>query len=178
MTTMTSDSKSIEAMSPTARAKAFNRLREFLKGHEFERYFSIEERALFDAELKTLARHQFRTVIFRHLRTEGPHDYFEIGYQGEPLRTVKTSLRGVWPVWWALDDGGTSESLRASDLAAPDADEPEQSVRRMIHNTAAKEFERWNLPELASAAKACKVASGTGVVRCERPAHSPKVITH
>lgn len=164
-------------MSPTAKGRALNRLRAFLQGHEFERRFTDEEREFLDAALQTLARNQHRPLVFRHLRTEGQHDHFEIGHEGEPLRTVKTANRGIWATWWVLDDGGTSEALRATDLAAPDATEPEQSVRRMIRTTAAKEFARWGMPELEAAAKACRVANGTGVVRCERPAHAPKVIT-
>ncbi|QDF96783.1 hypothetical protein CJ010_09705 [Azoarcus sp. DD4] len=154
-----------------------NRLRAFLHVHDFERRFTIEERAFLDAELQALARNQHRAPVFRHLRTEGQHDHFEIGCEGDRLRVVKTSNRGIWAVWWVLDDGGASEALRATDLAAPHATEPEQSVRRMIRTTAAKQFARWGMPELAAAATACKVANGTGVVRCERPAHAPKVIT-
>lgn len=164
-------------LSPTAKAKAFSRLREFLKGHDFERRFSKEERALFDVELTHLERSQFRTVLFRHLRTTGKHDYFEIGYHGEPLRIVKTSLRGVWAVWWALHNGSSgSDALRASDLVDPDAGEPEQSARRMIRKTAAAQFACWGLPELELAAKLCTV-SNTGLIRCERPVASAKVIT-
>lgn len=168
---------SIESMSPTAKVQALNRLRAFLQGHEFERRFTTDERAFLTAALQTLARGQHRVVIFRHLRTEGQKDYFEIGYQGEPLRIVKTDKRGIWATWWVLDDGGASDALRATDLAAPNATEPEQSVRRMIRTTAAKEFARWGIPELEAAAMACGVANGTGVVRCERPAHAPRVVT-
>lgn len=165
--------EALELLSPSSRARAFNRLLYFARttGDRFAKW----ELALFEAELTNLARSQHRQPVLRHLRTDGQHDYFEIGYQGEALRLVKTTLRGVWAVWWALDDEGRTDTLRAGDLAAPDADEPEQSVRRMIHTTAAKQFARWGMPELEAAAKACKVTSG--IVRCERPAHAPKVTT-
>jgi hypothetical protein len=165
--------EALELLSPSSRARAFNRLLDFARttGDRFSKW----ELALFEVELTNLARSQHRQPVFRHVCTDGQHDHFEIGYQGEPLRTVKTSLRGVWATWWVLDDEGKSDTLRAADLAAPDADEPEQSVRRMIHTTAAKQFARWAMPELEAAAKACKVTNG--IVRCERPVHAPKVTT-
>lgn len=164
-------------LSPSAKIKALSRLSAFLQGGEFERRFSIEERAFLTDALSTLASKQHHGIVFRHLRTENQRDHFEIGHEGGPLRVVKTCNRGVWATWWLLDDGGASEALRATDLAAPDATEPEQSVRRMIRVTAASQFARWGMPELEAAAKACRVANGTGVVRCERPAHAPRVIT-
>lgn len=169
------DADDLDLLSPSARAHAFKRLLEFA-GKTANR-FSEAELALFHAELTRLARSQHRVVVFRHLRMDGQHEYFEIGHQGDALRTVRTSNRGVWATWWVLNYGGTSEALRAADLAAPDAREPEQSVRRMIRTTAAKQFARWGIPELEAAAKACTVSNGAGIVRCERPVHAPKVIT-
>ena len=148
-------------------------LRQFLPS--LAERFEPEQLAFLDATLADLAKTQRRAVVFRYAGQSGCRDRFDIGYEGEHVVSVKTSLRGVWAVWWALDNAGSSTALRASDLAAPDAAEPDQSVRRMIKRTAAAQFARWGFPELEGAAKACTIIDGAVV--CERHAHAPRVLT-
>lgn len=160
-------------LSPTAKARALNRLRDYLP--LLEARFEPQQLAYLDATLAMLAKAQHRVVVFRYKGQEGHRDRFDIGYEGGPLLPVETTLRGVWAVWWALDNAGSSSALRASDLAAPEADEPDQSVRRMIKRTAAAQFARWGFPELEAAATACTIRDGA--VICERAVHAPRVLT-
>lgn len=165
-------------LSPSATVKALQRAANLVE-HRLQGSFGPEELATIKQTLldraNMLQTGLRRAVVFRWLGSTPAGETFEIGYEGEPLRTVKTTLRGVWAVWWLLNDSGVSESLRATDLAAPHADEPEQSVRKMIRTDAAKMFRRCGIPELESAAKACHITRG--ILTCDRPVHAPKVVT-
>lgn len=136
-------------------------------GHDFLRQVLREARQRLAA-----------AVVFRHMgRDLRGRDVFEIGREGDALRTVRTRCRGVWPVWALLDDerhGGPGE-LRVADHTKPDAAYPEDSLRRAIHRTAASEFDAWQLHDLQAAALRCTVAGG--VVTLQRSRNAVEVIT-
>lgn len=112
-------------------------------------------------------------IVFRWLRDEGSQHVFELGHEGLPTRIVKTSRRGIWAVWWCL--ANRDGYLRTTDLAAPDVDTPDNSVRRQIRVTAAQQFAGWGMPELEAAALACTVANG--VVDMQLAVNAPTFIT-
>lgn len=112
-------------------------------------------------------------VVFRWRGDDGPRMVFEIGLEGLPLRTVKTTCRGVWAVWWCLDN--PREKLPTTDLADPAADTADASVRRQIRKTAAKQFADWGMAHLESAALVCTV--GAGVIEMQLPVNAPRFIT-
>jgi hypothetical protein len=108
--------------------------------------------------LMRIKRNLGGAVIFRHLGNEARQDVYELGREGLPTRTVKTTCRGVWGLWWCLANRGGL--LRTTDLSDPDVDDPDASVRRQIRKTAAQQFASWGMPELEAAALACTVAHG------------------
>lgn len=114
-----------------------------------------------------------RPVVFKWHGDEGRQHVFELGHEGLPTRIVKTSRRGIWAVWWCL--ANRDGYLRTTDLAAPDVDTPDNSVRRQIRVTAAQQFAGWGMPELEAAALACTVANG--VVDMQLAVNAPRFIT-
>lgn len=138
----------------------------------------------FAATLPALERDQFeralalgleamrRPIVFRYLGEGADADVFEIGREGEPTREVKTSVRGVWWVWRAIDCG--DDSLKARDLAAPDATEPLGAARKSIRKTAAR-WLRQHMVELEAAALAITI--GTGGIRYQPASSAPRIIT-
>lgn len=113
-------------------------------------------------------------LVFKHLGSEGGQDVFELGYEGEPLRTLRTGERCVWWLWAAFDDAGESTSLRAIDFAAPDAAHPDISARKAIRRTAAAIVGRY-VPELEALATSVEVVGG--VIRYAPSHRAPRIVT-
>ena len=122
-----------------------------------------------------------RPIIFRYLGADWHHrDRFELGREGEPLRTVTTTIRGVWWLWAAIDQGDVSDVLRASDFSNPDT-KPEAartSASTAIRNTAAAFLSKRlpDLPELAAAARDVSVAR-CGAIRYQPTGAVQRFIT-
>ena len=138
----------------------------------------------FAATLPALEREQFeralalgleamrRPIVFRWIGEEAGADVFEIGREGEPTREVKTAVRGVWWVWRAIDSG--DDSLKAGDLAAPDAAEPLAAARKSIRKTAAQ-WLRQHMAELEAAALAVRIEAGG--IRYQPASSAPPIFT-
>lgn len=123
---------------------------------------------------EALARRR-RRLVFRHLGSDDRgRDLFELGWEGEPLRRVTTTLRGVWWAWAAIDDAGRHDVLRAADFAAPEASEPEGSARKAIRITAARWLKR-ELPELGAALAAITIDAGK--IRYEPAVSALRIVT-
>lgn len=120
------------------------------------------------------ARRAGRTLVFKHTGPDGSHDVFELGYEGEPLRTLRTGERCVWWLWAAFDDAGKTSTLRASAFAAPDAAHPDASARKALRKTAAAIVGRY-VPELEALATSVEVRDG--VIRFAPSYRAPRIVT-
>jgi hypothetical protein len=75
-------------------------------------------------------------------------------------------------VWRAIDSG--DDSLKAGDLAAPDAAEPLAAARKSIRKTAAQ-WLRQHMVELEAAALAVRIEAGG--IRYQPAGSAPRIIT-
>ena len=115
-----------------------------------------------------------RVLVFKHLGTEGSQEVFELGYEGEPLRTLRTGERCVWWLWAALDDAGKTSTLRAIAFAAPDAAHPDASARKALRKTAVAIVEHY-VPELKALAASVEVRDG--IIRFAPSYRAPRIVT-
>lgn len=115
-----------------------------------------------------------RVLVFKHLGTEGSQEVFELGYEGEPLRTLRTGDRCVWWLWAAFNDAGASSAFRASAFAAPDAAHPDASARKALRKTAAAIVGRY-VPELEALAASVEVRDG--IIRFAPSYRAPRIVT-
>ncbi len=119
-------------------------------------------------------------VVFRYLGQDWDlKEAFEIGREGEPLRTFRTGLRGVWWVWAAINDQGRHNVLRVCDFSAPGTDpiSAAKSASKAIRRTAPDYFARVapDLPELAAAARSISIEDG--MIRYHPRSSSPRFST-
>ena len=120
------------------------------------------------------ARRAGRALVFKHIGTDGCHEVFELGYEGEALRTLRTGKRCVWWLWAAINDAGKSSVYRAIDFAAPDAAHPDASARKALRKTAAAIVGGF-VPELAALATSVEVRDG--VIRFAPSYRAPRIVT-
>ena len=100
-----------------------------------------------------------RVIVFRHVATEGRHEVFQLGYEGEALQLLRTPLAIVWAAWAAIDDEGKSDSLRASDFVLPGSSAADISVRRGLRSTALNAV-RALVPELVLVFEDIRIEQG------------------
>lgn len=142
-----------------------------------ERMPELEDPALLAAvrlAMHDASRRAGRGLVFKHLGTECSQDVFELGYEGEALRTLRTGERCVWWLWAALNDAGATSTLRAIDFAAPDAAHPDASARKALRKTAAAIVEHY-VPELKTLAASVEVRDG--VIRFAPSYRAPRIVT-
>ncbi len=111
-------------------------------------------------------------VVFRYCGEEAGRAVYEIG-RGDTVRRVTTGKRGVFTVWWLLDNPG--QAWDAGALSRPDATTAADSARIMVRKGAAQQFEAWDMPELVAAAHACHKDGDH--MHIDRPHNAPTVVT-
>ncbi len=144
---------------------ARNNLREvpFFRAHPTQSRFV-------DLALVEAAERVELPLIFRALSD----DRFEIGRAGE-TRVVRTTLRGAFFAWLAVDDRGRTDTVRASDLAAPWATAPRNSARKAIRREVADWLAAEGFVELAAEVRTIEVVAG--VIRYDPAAGAPRIET-
>jgi len=111
-------------------------------------------------------------IVFRYCGDEVGRAVYEIG-RGDAVRRVTTGKRGVFTVWWLLDNPG--QVWDACALSRPDATTAADSARTMVRRVAALQFEAWDMPELVAAAHACHKVGDH--MHMDRPHNAPMVVT-
>lgn len=109
-------------------------------------------------------------LVFRAL----PDGRFEIGHVGD-TRVVRTTLRGAFFAWLAIDDRGRTNTVRAVDMVAPGAAAPDISARNAIRIEAANWLEARGFIELAAEVRTIQVAGG--VIKYDPASGAPRIET-
>ncbi|MFI8690758.1 hypothetical protein ACIGHJ_07965 [Stutzerimonas kunmingensis] len=114
-------------------------------------------------------------VTFRWLGQDGAEDLFEISIEGGPVHVHRTSLRGVWLAWAAINDAGRTKTLRAADFAEPGSPSADKNVSKAVRRTAADWFRSIGCPQLEIAC--ARISVEGGLVRYKPELRDKIVIT-